>query len=59
MTFTLTMETDNAAFGDDPAAEISRLLREAARRVELGILDSPLLDANGNRVGRFEGVPVE
>lgn len=51
--------TDNAAFGvtyDDQAAEVARILREAAERMETtpGQLSSgfPLRDANGNTVGQ-------
>ena len=49
---------DNAAFGvtyDDQAAEVARILRDAANRMERGPgeLDEgfPLRDFNGNTVG--------
>jgi hypothetical protein len=54
--FTLNIKTDNAAFEDQPAIEIARILREAADRVE----QSPILvmgilrDINGNEVGKWE-----
>jgi hypothetical protein len=63
MRFVLTIDCDNAAFGDTQAErnrETARLLREVAGRVTG--LTSPvattlgegrLSDANGNTVGRF------
>ena len=52
-TVTLSIATDNAAFEDDPRAEVARILREAATKV----LDTPhgfaLRDLNGNTVGRL------
>ena len=53
--FKLEIETDNAAFADDPWVEIARILRAVADRVELhGDRASRIRDANGNSVGRFE-----
>lgn len=61
MKFTLTINCDNAAFTDEetgapyPAPEIARLLRVAAERVETYYRENgPLVDYNGNTVGRFE-----
>ncbi len=51
MKFSLEIECDNAAFEDEPATEIGRILREAAKRVEDGNIDFPLRDINGNTVG--------
>lgn len=56
--FTVEIDTGNAAFDDTLATEVARLLREAARRVQMegdGLLGQPawLYDANGNRVGHF------
>ena len=52
--FTLTIETENAAFADDPGAEVARILREAADTVETsGDFTVYLNDINGNRVGSF------
>lgn len=51
--FTLRLDTDNDAFRDEPASEIARLLRDAARRVEAGDAEGRLRDANGNTVGAF------
>ena len=56
--FYLKFKTDNAAFDDGHGgrAEIARILRELARRVEGGeSMDkhSNILDNNGNIVGTF------
>lgn len=62
MTFTLTIECDNAAFcadaPDDPEAgavecgrEVARILIKAAQAVEAGNSGLALVDSNGNRVG--------
>lgn len=57
-TVKISIDTDNAAFGDteyDRYAEIARILREAANRVEVGdhCGEFTLRDINGNRVGAF------
>lgn len=50
---TITLETGNAAFGDAPATEIARILRQLAGRFERdGIPPEKLYDANGNACGR-------
>lgn len=60
MKFHLLIECDNAAFADDCAGEVARVLRDAAARVADGQADDfepvRLRDVNGNRVGwgRFE-----
>jgi hypothetical protein len=61
MEFTLNIECDNAAFGDDSAErgfEIARILRELAERIEASGAGSlsgwTLRDVNGNRVGTAE-----
>jgi len=68
VTFHLTIETDNAAFGEDDesrAAEVARILFRLAERLALAgqfgtdmtrepVDEGPLLDLNGNTVGRFE-----
>ncbi len=55
MEFRLSIETDNAAFVDNPD-ELSQLLRQVADRVDDG--RSPdggsVLDHNGNKVGTWE-----
>lgn len=50
--FTLTLNTDNAAF-EDYSAEVARILRTAADRIENGVGAGSLADANGNAVGSF------
>ncbi len=56
MEFTLTINTDNAAFeGDNAATEIARVLNYLANQLEIGrgiISPMPLFDTNGNRVGQ-------
>lgn len=50
----LSIETGNAAFGDSDEernAELARILRAAACRVENGDTEFTLRDFNGNRVG--------
>ena len=52
--FTLTIETDNAAFDPDTHYEVSRILREAADVVEYNrSCTETLVDINGNTVGSF------
>lgn len=55
--FNLSIETENAAFEESPAAEIARILRDVAARLDrYGLPDAegrPVNDANGNRVGRY------
>lgn len=56
MKFQVTIDCDNAAFGDDAEsrdAEVSRILTLAANKIDKGghLLELPLFDANGNRVG--------
>jgi hypothetical protein len=56
--FKLEIATDNAAFEDDPAYEVARILRGVLERVEHGGLvdtdSGTLRDSNGNRVGSWE-----
>jgi hypothetical protein len=56
MKLTLEINMDNAAFEDSPGQEAARILRLAARKVEgaeaQDIGSFPLLDSNGNKVGR-------
>lgn len=56
MRFTLTIDCGNAAFGDDPQAEIGIILEWAALRIHnMSLGESvPLRDTNGNRVGKME-----
>jgi hypothetical protein len=55
--FKLEIETVNAAFDDEPASEIARILRELAGKMEREGAPArgyswTLWDVNGNRVGR-------
>ncbi len=52
---TLTIETENAAFADgQQAAEVARILRQAASKIERGSHSGSLCDGNGNTVGRYD-----
>jgi hypothetical protein len=54
MKFTLTIDTDNAAFEDgNLTLEISHLLEKASDRVYEGHTEGKMLDAFGNTVGEF------
>lgn len=52
---TITIDTDSAAFGPDPAAEVARILRKYVIVPGTDALDRTgttlVLDANGNTVG--------
>lgn len=50
--FTLKIhDSSNAAFEDDPQAEVVRILREVIRKIESGRDYGKCMDANGNHVG--------
>lgn len=56
--FTVTINTGNDAFGDDPGHEIARILREIADRADQSLtagryFTNLVRDANGNTVGKF------
>lgn len=58
--FSLTFRMDNAAFADDPAGEVARILRDVADKVTRGdgftVGDAelrPIRDSNGNRIGEY------
>jgi hypothetical protein len=56
MAFKINIKTDNAAFSKEeggPHAEVARLLREVAERVENGEDYGSVMDINGNSVGRW------
>jgi hypothetical protein len=48
--FHLQMTCDNAAFGDEPGAEVARILIELFFEQDTGILH----DENGNAVGTWD-----
>jgi len=54
--FKLVINCDNAAFEDDPVAEIKEILKKAMQTLEREP-DNPcyrtMFDTNGNDVGRF------
>ncbi|MET3996018.1 hypothetical protein ABID65_007690 [Bradyrhizobium sp. S3.9.2] len=52
--FKLEFTADNAAFDDQPATEIARILRKVADVVvQNGDLDGIVVDMNGNVVGSY------
>ena len=54
--FTLTIETHNAAFGEtdsEVAAEIAKIMRHIAGKVEAGADSGRIYDHNGNHVGDY------
>ena len=55
MQFRLFIDCDNAAFEDEPAHELARMLRDVAKRLESGDgFDTwrDLRDVNGNVAGK-------
>jgi hypothetical protein len=50
----ITVQMDNAAFADEPAFELARILRDLAKHIEHGDTERRLMDMNGNHVGQFE-----
>jgi len=56
MKFTLSIDTDNAAFEPDEAEEIARILRALANRITregLSGFFETIHDVNGNDVGQY------
>ena len=57
MELKITIQMDNAAFGDDGELEAARILRRLATDMEkytLSYKDWVLMDTNGNKVGTAE-----
>ena len=54
----ITINCDNAVFGDYPEIELARILTDLAGKVQTEPFDyidgMPLRDLNGNTVGRVE-----
>lgn len=48
----MEIATDNMAF-DDPT-ELPRILKKVAQQIEDGVLNAPVYDINGNRVGEWK-----
>jgi hypothetical protein len=52
---TIKIDSENEAFSDGNAgAEIARLLRKTADKIEAGCAGGCLMDINGNRVGSWD-----
>lgn len=51
--FTMKIDSGNAAMVEAPESAVADLLRGTAAKVESGIQDGFLMDANGNRVGSY------
>ena len=47
----IQIDTDNAAFEDDPRHEVHRLLVDAVRKYADGYDKAVFIDSNGNKVG--------
>ena len=58
MTPTITIDMDNAAFGDDAECRLAELQRIVARKMGKVYLDpgeyGRFIDTNGNTVGKWE-----
>jgi hypothetical protein len=52
--FEVKFSTENAAFGEDRAEEICRILKEVEAKVKAGYEDGSIRDINGNRIGQWE-----
>ena len=56
--FTVEIKTENAAFSDGCEPELARILQRLAKELEYTCLatgdEGPLIDFNGNKVGRWE-----
>ena len=55
--FELFFSCDNAVFDDAPMAEVSRILRDVAQRIDDGDdagFYRTIRDINGNDIGRFK-----
>jgi len=51
--FKLEAKTGNAAFEDRPAAELARILRAVAVKLERGETEGAVMDGNGQKVGAW------
>lgn len=56
MDIKITINMDSAAFGDNPAEELSRILQNMADGICVvhGGMKEPILDSNGNTVGKVK-----
>lgn len=55
--FTLTIRTENEAFGGGPVLELVNILAGLTERLQQGETAGKLRDVNGNTVGSFELTP--
>ena len=53
MRFHLLIDTDNAAFEDNPT-ELADLLQKTTNAVRMGKTEGRVVDSNGNSVGSYE-----
>jgi hypothetical protein len=53
MKFTVTIESNNAAFSDDATLEVSNILDVVRDQLDKGHTAGPVFDSNGNKVGQF------
>lgn len=51
MIFTMEVGMDNAAFAEEPAGELIRILRRVEKEVSAGSEGGRVLDVNGNTCG--------
>ncbi len=54
MKIIIDLETDNDAFQQDPPTELMRILLVTISKISGGIDGGPLMDINGNTVGKFD-----
>ena len=58
MKITITINTENAAFDDNAAPEVNRILKKLQNRfTNTGFEDRAIMDVNGNTVGNVEVTP--
>ena len=55
MDIKITLNTDNDSFQPSPSMEVARILGNAIDDMQIeGLRERPLMDMNGNTVGRIE-----
>ena len=53
MELEILFSMDNAAFDECPLDEAARILRDVAKRLEVGENAGSIRDLNGNRIGHY------
>ena len=53
MEFTMRIDMSNAAFDDEEATELRRIMQEVSNQLANGTPAGPCTDINGNTVGGF------